>query len=138
MIFCIDLDGVLTDGKVWVNHTGEIIKGFNSKDLTAIKELIANGHEVNIVTASSWAGAEKYLSKSGAALHTIRNKELIPFEYDIAVGDSAWDMPMFQRAKICFCPADAVKEVKCIRGMQVLETKGGEGVMLELARIWTE
>lgn len=136
MIFCIDLDGCLTDGKIWVNHKGEIIKGFNSKDLTAIKELIANGNEVHIVTASSWPGAESYLKKSGAELHVIRNKEEIPFRYDVAVGDSAWDIPMFERCKINFCPADASKEVKCFPGMQVLETKGGEGVVLELVRIF--
>jgi len=127
---------VLTDGKIWVNHAGEIIKGFNSKDLTAIRELIANGYEVHIVTASSWPGAENYLKKSGAQLHIIRNKETIPFDYDIAVGDSAWDIPMFERCQLRFCPADAAKEVKCFAGMQILETKGGEGVILELARIF--
>ncbi len=138
MIFCIDLDGVLTDNKIWVNHKGKIIKSFNSKDLTAIKELISNGHEVNIVTASSWAGAELYLKKSGANMIKIRNKELIPFNYDVAVGDSAWDIPMFQTAELRFCPADAVKEVQCLPGMQVLQTKGGEGVILELCRIFSK
>ena len=74
MIFCIDLDGCLTDGKIWVNHKGEIIKGFNSKDLTAIKELISAGNEVHIVTASSWPGANNYLQKSaGIHLRRLRN-----------------------------------------------------------------
>ncbi len=45
---------VLTDGKIWVNHQGEIIKSFNNKDLGAIKELLAMGFQVHIVTASSW------------------------------------------------------------------------------------
>jgi 3-deoxy-D-manno-octulosonate 8-phosphate phosphatase (KDO 8-P phosphatase) len=133
-VICCDLDGVLTDGKVWVNHQGEIIKGFNSRDLTAIKELIANGYEFHIITASSWSGAYAYLKKSGAVLHTIRNKEEIPFTFDIAIGDSAWDVPMFRKAKECFCPADAALEVRTLDGMNVMETKGGEGVILELAR----
>lgn len=133
-VICMDLDGVLTDGKVWVNHKGEIIKGFNSKDLTAIKELISKGYEVHIVTASSWEGAESYLRKSGAILHIIRNKEEIPFNFDIAVGDSAWDIPMFKRAKESFCPADAPLEIRTLDGMNVMETKGGEGVVLELVK----
>ena len=41
MTICVDVDGVLTDGKIWVNHQGEIIKSFNNKDLGAIKELLA-------------------------------------------------------------------------------------------------
>ena len=105
MIFCVDIDGVLTDGKIWVTKDGDISKGFNSRDLTAIRELIANGHEVHIVTASSWPGAESYLKKSGAEMHILRNKEEIPFHYDVAIGDSAWDIPMLRKAKFMFCTA---------------------------------
>ena len=112
MTICVDVDGVLTDGKIWVNHQGEIIKSFNNKDLGAIKELLAMGFQVHIVTASSWPGSEFYLKRSGAEIHKIRNKESIPFDYQIAIGDSAWDIPMLQRAKYCFCPSDASKEIK--------------------------
>ena len=132
MIFCIDIDGCLTDGKIWVNHKGEISKGFNSRDLAGIRELIANGHEVHIVTASSWPGAESYLKRSGANLHILRNKEEIPFRYDVAVGDSAWDIPMLRKAKFMFCPANAQAEVKLINYMNILKTKGGDGIMAEL------
>lgn len=137
-VICCDLDGVLTDGKVWVSHNGELIKGFHTRDLTAIKQLIANGYEFHIITASSWSGAYEYLKKSGAVLHTIRNKEEIPFKFDYAIGDSAWDIPMFRKAKHIFCPADAALEVKTLDGMNVMETKGGEGVILELARTLCE
>ena len=135
MIICCDIDGCLTDGKIWVNHEGEIIKSFNNKDLGAIKELISMGFQVHLVTASSWPGAESYLRRSGAELHVIRNKESIPFDYQIAIGDSAWDIPMMVKAKYIFCPADASLEVKCLDGMYILDTKGGQGIMLELVRI---
>lgn len=133
-----DIDGCLTDGKIWVNHKGEIIKSFNNKDLSGIKELLANGFQVHFVTASSWPGAENYLKRSGATIHIIRNKEEIPFDYEIAIGDSAWDIPMFRKAKHLFCPNDADLEVKCLDGMEILETKGGEGIMIELAKILTK
>lgn len=135
MRICCDIDGCLTDGKIWVNHQGEIIKSFNNKDLGAIKELISMGFEVHLVTASSWPGADSYLQKSGATLHVIRNKETIHFEYDIAIGDSAWDIPMMIKAKHIFCPSDASLEVKCLDGMHILDTKGGYGVLLEIIRI---
>ena len=138
MVIVCDVDGCLTDGKVWVNHHGELIKSFNNKDLAGVKTLIANGFQVIFVTASSWPGAENYLKRSGAELLVIRNKEEIPFDYDIAIGDSAWDIPMFRKAKHNYCPLDADLEVKCLDGMDILDTKGGEGIMIELARILTK
>lgn len=136
MIFCIDIDGCLTDGKIWVDHNGNISKGFNSRDLAAIREIIANGHEVHLVTASSWPGAESYLKRSGAVLHIIRNKEEIPFRYDVAIGDSAWDIPMLRKAKIMLCPDDAQAEVKLLTDMNILRTKGGNGIMCEVVDIF--
>lgn len=138
MVICCDIDGCLTDGKIWVNHQGEIIKSFNNKDLGGIKELISMGFQVHLVTASSWPGADHYLRRSGAELHVIRNKETIPFDYQIAIGDSAWDIPMMAKAKYLFCPSDASLEVKCLDGMYHLDTKGGQGIMLEMVRILSE
>jgi 3-deoxy-D-manno-octulosonate 8-phosphate phosphatase (KDO 8-P phosphatase) len=138
MVICCDIDGVLTDGKIWVNHQGEIIKSFNNKDIGAVKELLAMGYQVVFVTASSWPGSDLYLKRSGAELIVLRNKEEIPFHYDIAIGDSGWDIPMLQKAKYCFCPSDASKEIKELDGVHILETKGGQGVMLEMVRILTE
>ena len=136
MIFCVDVDGVLTDGKIWVTHKGEISKGFNSRDLAAIREMIANGHQIHIVTASSWPGAESYLNKSGAEFHILRNKEEIPFYYDVAIGDSAWDIPMLRKSKYMFCPVDAQSEVRFMKDMNILKTKGGGGVMAEIVEIF--
>lgn len=138
MVICCDIDGCLTDGKIWVDHKGNIIKSFNNKDIGAIKELISMGYQVHLVTASSWPGAEQYLRRSGAELHIIRNKYDINFHYDIAIGDSAWDIPMLCKSKYYFCPADASLEVKCLDGINQLMTKGGEGIMLELVRILSE
>lgn len=135
MVICCDIDGVLTDGKIWVNHQGEIIKSFNNKDIGAVKELIAMGYQVYFVTASSWPGSDLYLKRSGAELIVLRNKEEIPFHYDIAIGDSGWDIPMLNKARFVFCPSDASKEVKEQDGMHILMCKGGQGVMLEMVQI---
>lgn len=135
MVICCDIDGVLTDGKIWVNHQGEIIKSFNNKDIGAVKELLAMGYQVVFVTASSWPGSDLYLKRSGADLIVLRNKEEIPFHYDIAIGDSGWDIPMLNKARFVFCPSDASKEVKELDGMHILKSKGGQGVMLEMVQI---
>jgi 3-deoxy-D-manno-octulosonate 8-phosphate phosphatase (KDO 8-P phosphatase) len=135
MVICCDIDGVLTDGKIWVNHQGEIIKSFNNKDIGAVKELLSMGYQVIFVTASSWPGSDLYLKRSGAELIVLRNKEEIPFHYDIAIGDSGWDIPMLNKTRFVFCPSDASKEVKELDGMHILKCKGGQGVMLEMVQI---
>lgn len=46
-----DVDGVLTDGKLWYTADGREIKAFNALDGLGLKRLLANGIEVAIITA---------------------------------------------------------------------------------------
>jgi 3-deoxy-D-manno-octulosonate 8-phosphate phosphatase (KDO 8-P phosphatase) len=46
-----DVDGVLTDGKLWYTADGHEIKAFNVLDGLGMKRLMANGIEVAIITA---------------------------------------------------------------------------------------
>ena len=46
----LDVDGVLTDGRIVMNHLGEEVKSFNVRDGLGLKILIEAGIEVAIVT----------------------------------------------------------------------------------------
>jgi 3-deoxy-D-manno-octulosonate 8-phosphate phosphatase (KDO 8-P phosphatase) len=46
-----DVDGVLTDGKLWYTADGHELKAFNVHDGLGLKRLLANGIEVAIITA---------------------------------------------------------------------------------------
>lgn len=70
----IDFDGVLTDGKIFYTHDAKQFKGTNSRDIRAIKELISNGFEVIIITASSWPGSANFAKKTGAEVVVQRVK----------------------------------------------------------------
>ena len=52
LLIC-DVDGVLTDGKIYIGNEGELFKAFNVKDGLGIKMLLANGIDVAILTARS-------------------------------------------------------------------------------------
>ena len=52
LLIC-DVDGVLTDGKIYIGNEGELFKAFNVKDGLGIKMLMANGIDVAILTARS-------------------------------------------------------------------------------------
>lgn len=46
-----DVDGVLTDGKLWYTADGHELKAFNAHDGLGLKRLLANGVEVAVITA---------------------------------------------------------------------------------------
>ena len=39
-LFAMDVDGTLTDGKIYIGNDGEVMKAFNAKDGLGIKLLI--------------------------------------------------------------------------------------------------
>lgn len=135
----IDIDGVLTDNKVYFDGAGERIKGFHSRDIRAIRELIANGFEVILLTQSSWNGAASFAKRTGATIETHRDKwawvsKNIQGSY-IAVGDDTPDMETLRFAEIAFCPADADSQVLNLQKVRVLPVNGGDGVVAELVKI---
>lgn len=134
-IILIDSDGVLTDGKLTIDHRGEKpFKQFHTRDVRAIRELIYNGYEVVIVSADDWPGIHHFADKVGADVCISRTKGNLPYQNYIAIGDDAWDVQMLRRATIAFCPANADESVKVIPGIIRIETNGGDGVIAGLAR----
>jgi len=133
----VDCDGVLTDGKLYIDHTGEkMFKAFHTRDVRAIREFVANGWEVVIISADDWPGGPAFAEKTGAVFVTLRDKTRLPQTYGnyVAVGDDAWDVPMLQGAVAAFAPRDCDQSVRCLPGITVLETRGGHGVLAELVR----
>ncbi|HET6546491.1 MAG TPA: HAD-IIIA family hydrolase, partial [Rhodanobacteraceae bacterium] len=48
-----DVDGVLTDGRLWYSDDGRELKAFHVHDGVGLKRLLANGIEVAIITGRS-------------------------------------------------------------------------------------
>ena len=135
MKILIDCDGVLTDGRLTIDHRGrKQFKQFHTRDVRAIRELIYNGYEVVIISADDWEGINHFANKVGADVHICRNKECVPFENYFAIGDDAWDVGMLKNAIQAYCPLDADESVLCIPNIIVLKTRGGRGVIAELCR----
>jgi 3-deoxy-D-manno-octulosonate 8-phosphate phosphatase (KDO 8-P phosphatase) len=135
----IDVDGCLTDNKVYYTHKGERIKGFHSRDIRAIRELVAAGFEVILLTQSSWPGMEDYAKRTGAFVNIARDKwEWVSRNVQqpyIAVGDDVPDIDVLTFAAKAYCPLDADIAVKKLGNVNVLHSKGGEGVVADLVHI---
>ena len=128
----IDVDGVLTDGKVWYDQHGERTKGFHSRDIRSIRELVSHGFEVYLITASSWPGLKHYANRTGACILIDREKACDQFSNFIAIGDDTSDITMLKKADRAFCPLNACSTVKQLDKITVLNTLGGDGVISEL------
>jgi 3-deoxy-D-manno-octulosonate 8-phosphate phosphatase KdsC-like HAD superfamily phosphatase len=135
MKILIDCDGVLTDGRLTIDHRGrKQFKQFHTRDVRAIRELIYNGYEVVIISADDWEGINHFANKVGADVHICRNKECVPFENYFAVGDDAWDVGMLKNAIQAYCPLDADISVSSIPGIKQLPVMGGQGVIAAMIR----
>lgn len=140
-----DVDGSLTDGKIYIGSGGESMKAFNIKDGCGIHDiLIPSGIIPVIITGRSSEILEKRCEELGITqLHQgVSDKlgklrEIIKYESlskAAYIGDDINDLPCMREIKqaggIIGCPADAVKEVKEISDF-ISERNGGNGAVRE-------
>ena len=139
-----DVDGVLTDGGIIYNNAGQEYKRFNVKDGQIIKHLKQAGIVTGVITGRSSQVVKDRCEelKIDVHRHGIHNK-LETFEQllleqgldasQIAyIGDDINDLPILIRCGLSATPLDGHKTVKANVDL-VLETKGGEGALRELA-----
>lgn len=133
----IDCDGVLTDGKKYVDETGKRVQiAFHSRDNVAIQRLIAVGYRVIIATASKYPGIRAYWERYGVEVYNEKLKEVIgdlaglKWSETLGVGDDIIDFMFLQQCALAYVPADAHPEL--LGAFSALETKGGAGIMAEV------
>lgn len=137
MTLYIDCDGVLTNGKLYIDHTGEkMFKAFNSRDIRAIRELVANGIRVVILSADDSPINISFAKNTGAEFYCRRDKSDIDDLRDgkpyMAVGDDVWDMSLLKSAFRAFAPSDCDIKIANMKDVEILTSRGGHGVIAEL------
>jgi len=122
-LLILDVDGVMTDGRIIFDSNGVESKFFNVKDGHGIKLLQRSGIEVAIIS-----GRESQVVTNRAAELAIRLvyqkslDKLAPFNKILAetglaeeetafIGDDLIDIPVLRRVGFAAAPADAVDEV---------------------------
>jgi 3-deoxy-D-manno-octulosonate 8-phosphate phosphatase KdsC-like HAD superfamily phosphatase len=138
----IDVDGCLTNGKQYVDHSGEkLFKAFHSRDIRAIREFVSYGVYVLIYSADDFLGDRKWAERVGAdyagdirdKASYLEEREFDP-DHTMVVGDDAWDVEAMKWAKWSVCPYDADASVtQHVPGVNILnQTCGGQGVVAAL------
>lgn len=143
-LFAMDVDGVLTDGGMYLGESGEEFKKFHARDGMGIKLLQAAGLIVGIVTMEKTKLVKRRCAKLGILeVHQgVKNKlgvlEDLAKRYGLRmdevafIGDDVNDLAALQRVGVSATPADGVASVrKVVR--YVCRAKGGEGSVREFA-----
>ena len=143
----MDVDGTLTDGKIYMGANGELMKAFDIKDGCGIKDILPTlGIIPVIITARQSQILENRCKELDIKeVHQgVRNKlemlDAICKSYNASfrevayIGDDILDLqcmnPINSAGGVIGCPADAVQSVKDI-AVCVTEKKGGNGAVRE-------
>ena len=143
-LLVIDIDGVMTDGGMYVSENGDEIKKFNTKDGMAIIHLTKKDFQVAIISSGFKGKAVQQRADRLGIQHcsVSRNPKIdtlksICIDLNIAlnnvaiIGDDINDLEIIKSVGFSACPADAVNVVKTNVDV-ILTKKGGEGCVREL------
>ena len=141
-----DVDGVLTDGGLYISEQGETLKRFNTLDGHGLKMLQKAGITPAVITGRDSLPLRTRLAALGiihahygtedkrpAAIATLKTLGL-DWPQAAAMGDDWPDLPVMRSAAFSCAPADAHAEVKAI-AHHVTPTQGGHGAVREFCDV---
>lgn len=146
-LFISDVDGVMTDCGMYYTEEGDELKKFNTRDGMGFQLMREAGIKTGIITSENTKMVENraiklkidYLyqgkregGKLAAALEICSNEGLSIDEVAY-IGDDINCFDILSAVGVAACPADAHPKIKAIPNIIVLESKGGEGCVRELA-----
>jgi len=138
----LDVDGVLTDGRVQLAADGSEIKVFSARDGLGIRLWLDSGRSAAFITGRAGPailarakelGVTHVLTGIGdkaAALRSLMNEHNISSGQIAAMGDDLPDLPMLRLAARSAAPADAASEVRMAADI-ITVAGGGDGAVRE-------
>ncbi|MBC8022904.1 MAG: HAD-IIIA family hydrolase [Burkholderiales bacterium] len=144
-----DVDGVMTDGTLYIGADGEAFKAFNILDGHGVKMLQAAGVAVAIISGRSSRAVEHRAKELGISrvAQGVGDKvavfEKLAAELGIAhdacafVGDDLPDLAVMQRCGLAVAVANAVDAVKAA-AHYVTSASGGRGAVREFCDLVIE
>ena len=137
-----DVDGVLTDGSLYISEQGEVLKAFHALDGHGLKLLTQGGITPLVITGRDSAAVRRRVADLGlphaiygahdkaAAAETLLADLGLAWHEVAAIGDDWPDLPLLTRAAFACAPANAHAEVKAV-AHHVTAATGGHGAARE-------
>jgi 3-deoxy-D-manno-octulosonate 8-phosphate phosphatase (KDO 8-P phosphatase) len=139
-----DVDGVLTDGTLYIGPEGEVFKAFNAKDGVAISLLKKHGIEVGIISGKASKALDFRIKQLGidhaitgcsdklSALYSLITKTKCTLDQIAFVGDDIIDIAVMKKVALSIAPVDA-HPLAINAAHYISVAKGGKGVARESA-----
>lgn len=143
LLIC-DVDGVFSDGRIYMGNDGEELKAFHTRDGYGIKALISSGIQVAVITGRKSLIVEKRMTSLGIShIYQGIDNKMEPYQqlldtYQLAphqvayIGDDMVDLAVMQQVGLGVCVADGHPFVKQQADF-VTHINGGHGAVRELA-----
>lgn len=139
-----DVDGVLTDGSLYYDASGECLKRFHVRDGLGMRLLEECGIRVAVLSGRDSAVLRRRVADlrielaqfgvqdKAAACRALMAQAGAHASQTACIGDDSIDLPAFSACGLSFAVADAPSYVKA-RASGVLTLPGGHGAFRELA-----
>jgi 3-deoxy-D-manno-octulosonate 8-phosphate phosphatase (KDO 8-P phosphatase) len=137
-----DVDGVLTDGRLYIGEHGETVKAFSTLDGHGLKLLAQGGIVPVVVTGRDSPAVRRRVADLGiahavygagdklAAAQPLLAQLGVDWSAVAAMGDDWPDLPLLTRAGFACAPANAHAEVRAV-AHHVTAAHGGAGAARE-------
>jgi 3-deoxy-D-manno-octulosonate 8-phosphate phosphatase (KDO 8-P phosphatase) len=137
-----DVDGVLTDGRIYLSERGEEFKAFSTLDGHGLKLLAQGGITPIVITGRDSPAVRRRVADLGiahaiygaqdklAAAESVLGQLQLGWDALAAMGDDWPDLPLMARAAFACAPANAHVEAKAI-AHHVTAAQGGHGAARE-------
>jgi len=145
-LIILDVDGVMTDGRIVIDDSGVESRNFDIKDGLGVVALQMSGVEAAIITSKKSAAVRARADELKIKrFHEGVRKKTEPYEQMIQemqitdaqvcyVGDDLVDLSLMKRVGFPVAVADAVDEVKQAAAY-VTRAPGGRGAVREVAEV---
>ena len=145
-LLVLDVDGVLTDGRVTLTGEGDEIKSFHVRDGAGLKYWKRAGGKLAIITGRGSPAVTRRAKELDVDIVRMNAKIKLPVLEEIleelgvepgraaVMGDDLTDIPLMRHCGFSIAVADAVAEVRQ-RADHVTDTPGGHGAVREVIEL---
>ncbi|UCX06053.1 3-deoxy-manno-octulosonate-8-phosphatase KdsC [Shewanella glacialimarina] len=142
LLIC-DVDGVFSDGRIYLNNSGEESKAFHTRDGYGVRSILTSGINVAVITGRKSKIVENRMTALGIKdIYQGIDDKFTPYEelirkYNVTaeqvayIGDDMVDLPVMKVVGLAVSVADGHPYVKQHCHM-ITTIKGGNGALREL------
>src|SRR5688572_25045663 len=142
-LLVLDVDGVLTDGRLWFGPRGEQLKVFHVRDGHGIREALTAGIEIVVLSGRRSRAVERRCAELGirrlyqgvtdkrSVVERVRKRLGVMAGQCACIGDDTPDVPVMRTVGLAFAVADAHPSAIAAAD-HVTAHAGGEGAVREV------